>query len=79
MVNGVNGERERARTGEHARTSRMRFRRPTVATDGVSAEHGRFSGGVVNVVTKSGGNLFSGSFRDTLNNDELAGADTVSE
>ena len=41
----------------------------TVATDGISAEYGRFSGGVVNVVTKSGGNLFSGSFRDTLNND----------
>jgi hypothetical protein len=41
----------------------------TVATDGVSAEFGRFSGGVVNVVTKSGANLFSGSFRDTLYND----------
>ena len=41
----------------------------TVATDGISAEYGRFSGGVVNVITKSGGNLFSGSFRDTLNND----------
>jgi hypothetical protein len=41
----------------------------TVATDGVSAEFGHFSGGVVNVVTKSGGNTFTGSFRDTLNND----------
>jgi len=41
----------------------------TVATAGVSAEFGRFSGGVVNVVTKSGGNKFSGSFRDTYNND----------
>ena len=41
----------------------------TVATAGVSAEYGRFGGGVVNVVTKSGGNQFSGSFRDTLNND----------
>jgi len=41
----------------------------TVATDGISAEYGLFSGGVVNVVTKSGGNLFSGSFRDTLIND----------
>ena len=41
----------------------------TVATAGISAEYGRFGGGVVNVVTKSGGNLFSGSFRDTLNND----------
>ena len=41
----------------------------TVATAGISAEFGRFTGGVVNVVTKSGGNSFSGSFRDTLNND----------
>jgi outer membrane receptor for ferrienterochelin and colicin len=41
----------------------------TVASGGISAEYGRFTGGVVNVVTKSGGNLFTGSFRDTLNND----------
>ncbi len=31
----------------------------TVATGGVSAEFGRFSGGVVNIITKSGGNRFS--------------------
>jgi hypothetical protein len=41
----------------------------TVSTAGISAEYGRFSGGVVNVITKSGGNRFSGSLRDTLNND----------
>jgi Carboxypeptidase regulatory-like domain/TonB dependent receptor len=41
----------------------------TVATDGVSAEFGGFSGGVVNMITKSGGNIFTGTFRDTLNND----------
>lgn len=41
----------------------------TVATAGISAEYGRFGGGVVNVITKSGGNRFGGSFRDTLNND----------
>ncbi len=41
----------------------------TIATAGVSAEYGRFGGGVVNMITKSGGNKFSGSFRDTLNND----------
>ncbi|MGE3956849.1 MAG: TonB-dependent receptor [Vicinamibacterales bacterium] len=42
----------------------------TVATAGISAEYGRFSGGVVNVVTKSGGNTFSGSFRESLFNDK---------
>ncbi len=41
----------------------------TVATAGISAEYGRFGGGVVNVITKSGGNQFSGSLRNTLNND----------
>lgn len=40
----------------------------TTATAGVSAEYGRFSGGVVNIITKSGGNKFSGSLRTTLNN-----------
>jgi outer membrane receptor for ferrienterochelin and colicin len=42
----------------------------TVAVGGVSAEFGRFGGGVVNVITKSGGNMLAGSFRDTLNNDK---------
>jgi outer membrane receptor for ferrienterochelin and colicin len=40
----------------------------TTATGGVSAEFGRFSGGVINVLTKSGGNDFSGSARVTANN-----------
>jgi len=34
----------------------------------VSAEFGRFTGGVVNAVTKTGGNTFSGSFRTTFTN-----------
>jgi outer membrane receptor for ferrienterochelin and colicin len=42
----------------------------TVATSGISAEFGRFGGGVINVITKSGGNQFTGSFRDTLTNDD---------
>ena len=40
----------------------------TVLTNGISAEYGRFSGGVVNLVTRSGGNMFSGSFRENLSN-----------
>jgi hypothetical protein len=39
-----------------------------VLTNGVSAEYGRFSGGVVNAVTKRGGNKFSGSFRTDFTN-----------
>ncbi len=37
-----------------------------ILTSGISAEYGRFSGGVVNAITKSGGNRFSGSFRANL-------------
>jgi outer membrane receptor protein involved in Fe transport len=40
----------------------------TLLTGGVSAEYGRFTGGVVNTITKSGGNEFTGSFRDNLTN-----------
>ena len=39
-----------------------------VLTSGISAEYGRFSGGVVNVITKSGGNTFSGSWRTNYDN-----------
>jgi outer membrane receptor protein involved in Fe transport len=42
----------------------------TVQTAGISAEYGRFTGGVVNAITKSGGNEFSGSFRDSLQNND---------
>ena len=39
-----------------------------VLTSGISAEFGRFSGGVINAISKSGGNTFSGSFRTNLTN-----------
>ena len=39
-----------------------------VLTSGVSAEYGRFSGGVVNIITKSGSNLFSGALRSSFTN-----------
>jgi hypothetical protein len=40
-----------------------------VASGNISAEYGRFQGGVVNMITKSGGNDFHGSFRTTFTND----------
>jgi outer membrane receptor protein involved in Fe transport len=39
-----------------------------VLTSGISAEYGRFTGGVVNAITKSGGNIFSGSGRINFSN-----------
>ncbi len=44
----------------------------TVASAGVSAEYGRFSGGIANAVTKSGGNTFNGSFRTSFANERGA-------
>src|SRR5438105_3877102 len=40
----------------------------TVQTGAISAEFGRFTGGVVTAISKSGGNEFSGSLRDSLTN-----------
>jgi hypothetical protein len=40
-----------------------------VLTSNISAEYGRFSGGVVNAITKSGGNTYHGSFRVDFAND----------
>jgi hypothetical protein len=37
-----------------------------ILTSGISAEYGRFTGGVINAITKSGGNTFSGTGRMNL-------------
>ncbi len=68
MVNGVNVNDNIRGTANNLYIEDA-VQETTIATAGVSAEYGRFQGGVVNVITKSGGNAFGGSFRDTLNND----------
>jgi hypothetical protein len=45
----------------------------TTSASGVSAEYGRFSGGVINMITKSGGNEFSGSLRASFENESWNG------
>ena len=47
----------------------------TVSTSGVSAEYGRFAGGVVNTITRSGGNDYHGSFRTSLTNQKWVSQD----
>ena len=42
----------------------------TTSVAGISAEYGRFTGGVINVITKSGGNEISGSLRVNFDNDD---------
>jgi hypothetical protein len=50
-----------------------------VLTSGISAEYGRFTGGVVNVITKSGGNEFSGTLRADLENDDWRAKTPIEE
>ncbi len=42
----------------------------TTSVSGISAEYGRFTGGVVNAVTKSGGNRLDGSLRVNFTNED---------
>jgi len=69
LINGVDAN-ENVRGQANSLYIEDAVQETTVAVAGISAEYGRFTGGVVNVITKSGGNLFSGSFRDSLANDD---------
>jgi hypothetical protein len=51
----------------------------SILVTGISAEYGRFTGGVVNVVTRSGGNEPNGSFRVSLQNEAWRSATRYEE
>ncbi|HZI66307.1 MAG TPA: carboxypeptidase regulatory-like domain-containing protein [Thermoanaerobaculia bacterium] len=51
----------------------------TILTGAISAEYGRFTGGVVSAITKSGGNRVSGSFRTSFTNDKWSENDPLNE
>jgi outer membrane receptor for ferrienterochelin and colicin len=67
MVNGV-AIMESVRSQAQPLFIEDAIQETTVLTGAISAEFGRFTGGVVNSITKAGGNTFSGSFRDSLDN-----------
>ncbi|HEX6161336.1 MAG TPA: TonB-dependent receptor, partial [Thermoanaerobaculia bacterium] len=67
VVNGV-VVNENLRGQPHSLFIEDAIQETTVMTGGISAEYGRFTGGVVSTITKSGGNEFSGSFRDNFSN-----------
>ncbi len=51
----------------------------TTTVSGVSAEYGRFSGGVVNTITKSGGNELHGTVRTNFTNQKWEGETPVTQ
>ncbi len=51
----------------------------TVLTGAISAEYGRFTGGVVNVITRSGGNEFHGTFRTNFTSDGWRALDPIEQ
>ncbi len=67
LVNGTEVN-ENLRGQPHALFIEDAIQETTVMTGGISAEYGRFTGGVISTITKSGGNEFSGSVRDNLSN-----------
>ncbi|HEX6099414.1 MAG TPA: TonB-dependent receptor [Thermoanaerobaculia bacterium] len=67
LVNGV-VVNENLRGQPHDLFIEDAIQETTILTGGVSAEYGRFTGGVVSALTKSGGNEFSGSIRDSVAN-----------
>ncbi|HYH07154.1 MAG TPA: TonB-dependent receptor [Thermoanaerobaculia bacterium] len=70
LVNGV-VVNENLRGQPHNLFIEDAIQETTVISGGaISAEYGRFTGGVVSTITKSGGNEFSGSFRDSFRNDD---------
>ena len=68
LVNGV-VVNENLRGQPHNLFIEDAIQETTVLTGGaVSAEYGRFTGGVVSTITKSGGNEFNGTLRDSITN-----------
>ena len=51
----------------------------TVLTGAISSEYGRFTGGVVNTITKQGSNELSGSLRDSLSNPRWSATSPANE
>jgi outer membrane receptor protein involved in Fe transport len=68
MINGVSIN-ENVRGGALNLFIEDAIQETTTSTSSVSAEYGRFTGGVVNAITKSGGNQWEGSFRTSFTND----------
>lgn len=68
LVNGVDSRFDNLRGGSANVVIEDAIQETSVMTSAISAEYGNFGGGVVNTITKSGGNRFEGSFRTEFTN-----------
>ena len=68
LINGV-VVNENLRGQPHELFIEDAIQETTILTGAISAEYGRFTGGVVSAITKSGSNRLSGSFRTSFTND----------
>jgi len=78
LINGV-VVNENLRGQAHELFIEDAIQETTVLTGNISAEYGRFTGGVVSAITKSGGNRLSGSFRTSLTNEKWVENDPLNE
>jgi outer membrane receptor for ferrienterochelin and colicin len=70
LINGADGRFDNIRSQAGDAIINDSVQETTVLTGAISAEYGQFGGGVVNTITKSGGNDFSGSYRLALVNQD---------
>src|SRR5262249_17677163 len=70
QVDGMNNT-QRRNTGSMVSPPLEGIQEFKMITSGFSAEYGRYAGGVLSVVTKSGGNQLRGSLYEFLRNDML--------
>jgi hypothetical protein len=72
MVNGVDSRFDNLRGGPANLVIEDAIQETSILTSSISAEYGNFGGGVINSITKSGGNTFSGTFRTAFTNSDWA-------
>ncbi len=70
LINGADSRFDNIRSQPGDAIITDSIQETTVLTGAISAEYGQFGGGVINTVTKSGGNSFSGSYRLALSNQD---------
>ena len=77
LVNGVDSRFDNLTSQPSDTVVEDSVQETTILTSLISARYGQFLGGVINTVTKSGGNTFSGTFRQALTNNSWRARDPL--